>query len=313
MDIKMNKVRLHGFLRSLRSLRFRFVLGTRSLCMRTGLFMISLLLPVWALANTQAISWQSLASGIDYTHIPIKQALSMGKLHAFRIDLARNDLEVSLAKNLSDAQSLYIKQFAELTKGLVAINGGFFDPLKEPLGLRINNYETHSPVRNISWWGVFYITNNRPHIIGLHQFHAHRTIKMAIQAGPRLIINGTIPNLVGGTHLRSALCINPRREVLLFITEQAQMTTTELARILIQPEAEGGFACRDALNLDGGSSSQVYAQIADFKLYISNLGSVSDALVVRPKEYSRAAVVIPNDLQSNLSSISDGLLIPARE
>lgn len=276
MDVEMNKIRLHDFLRSL-----GLVLGRRSRYTRNGLlFILSLLLPAWTLANPQAISWQSLASGIEYTHIPIKQALSMGKLHAFRVDLTQNDLRVELAKKHSK-QSLYIKQFAELNKAYLAVNGGFFDPLKAPLGLRISDYETQSPVRNISWWGIFYIAYNRPHIIGLHQFHALRAIKTALQAGPRLIINGTIPSLTGGVHLRSAICITPKREVILFITEQAQMTTTELARTLIPPEEQGGFNCLDALNLDGGASSQVYAQIGDFKLHLSNISSVSDAIVIR--------------------------------
>lgn len=227
----------------------------------------------------QSLTWQQLTKGIDYTQIPVKQAFADGKIHAFRIDHHQHPISVALANKHAET-SLYIKRFAELTNAQIAINGGFFDPDKKPLGLRINQYQTEHPLRTISWWGVFYIANNRANIVSANQFRASTRIQMALQAGPRIIINGTIPPLRGGEHQRSAICLNSNREVIFVITEYTAMSTTALAKAILPPMAQGGLGCVNALNLDGGSSSQLYADIGEFNLYISNLSTVSDALVV---------------------------------
>lgn len=239
------------------------------------------LLCLWLTKSLAAgVEWRQLSPGIDYTDIPIKQALGDGKLHAFRIDVTQHEPELILASTLNE-QALYVKQYAQLTQSVFAINGGFFDTNKKPLGLRINGAEMQNPLRDISWWGVFYIANHIPYIVSRHQFHPHPSIKMALQAGPRLIINRDIPKLKAGFDNRSALCINSKRELIFFITEHAPMQTTVLAERLLAPEAKGGFECVNALNLDGGTSSQLFAKIGNFQLSLSNLFPVADAIVIK--------------------------------
>jgi exopolysaccharide biosynthesis protein len=49
------------------------------------------------------------------------------------------------------------------------------------------------------------------------------------------------------------------------------------------PPIEGGLGCMNALNLDGGSSTQLYAKTQDFSLSIPSFSAVTDAVVVVPK------------------------------
>jgi len=57
------------------------------------------------------------------------------------------------------------------------------------------------------------------------------------------------------------------------------MTTEELARLL----KASPLNCTDAINLDGGSSSQLYAHINSFHLNVHGFSNVSDAIVVKKR------------------------------
>ena len=51
------------------------------------------------------------------------------------------------------------------------------------------------------------------------------------------------------------------------------MTTRELAKMLKAPP----LSCIDAINLDGGSSSQLFAHINSFRLNVHGFSNISDA------------------------------------
>ena len=69
----------------------------------------------------------------------------------------------------------------------------------------------------------------------------------------------------------------------MLVTDKAPMSTTALATIMRNSEQKDGLACYYALNLDGGTSSQLYADIGDVKLDRIGLSTISDALLVLPR------------------------------
>ena len=72
--------------------------------------------------------------------------------------------------------------------------------------------------------------------------------------------------------------ISPDGRVIILVTENAPMTTTALAELFRSPPLN----CKEALNLDGGSSSQLYADIGSLQLNVHGFSNVSDAIVVKP-------------------------------
>lgn len=237
------------------------------------LFIISLLLPFNSYPANQ---WQELTSGIEYQDLKGGILTPWSHVHVFRIDLKKNQLELVNAKNLS-MKNASADQFAEHSKALLSINGGFFDHEFNPLGLRINNKKLENPLKRISWWGIFYVKNNRAHITNLRNFSQDSEIDFAIQSGPRLLIKRTIPSLKPGVADRSALGITKDGKIIILVTTNAAMTTFELAQLLKSPP----LSCTDALNLDGGSSSQLYAHIGSFQLNVHGFSNVSDAIIVK--------------------------------
>lgn len=238
-----------------------------------------------SIACAKVNQWESIAPGMEYLRVPTPSISTHGRIHAFRVSLEDYNLDIAMAKDY-DKLALSAGKFAKKTASLITINGGFFGPNYKPLGLRIQQGVVRSRLKNTSWWGVFYIKNNHAHIVSQRQYRKSSRPDFAIQAGPRLLVNGSIPMLKDGYAERSALCITTQGDVVIAITERAPLTTTQFARILQRPVNRDGLGCHQALNLDGGSSSQLYAQLPDFSLKVMSFHDVTDAVIVEPKRRS---------------------------
>lgn len=246
----------------------------RTYLLLTLLLLVSLFISCNAKA---ADNWQPLAPGIEYQDLQGGLLTPWSHIHAFRIDLHDNQLEVVTAKKLS-LKNASADQFAEHSKALISINGGFFDHNFNPLGLRINNNKLENPLKRISWWGIFYIKNNRAYISNVSHFNPDKAIDFAVQSGPRLLIKGRIPPLKIGVADRTALGITLDGKVIILVSTNAAMTTSDLAELMKAPP----LSCTDALNLDGGSSSQLFAHLGSFQLNVHGFSNVSDAIIVKP-------------------------------
>jgi uncharacterized protein YigE (DUF2233 family) len=229
--------------------------------------------------QAKAIVWQSLAPGLEYTTINFNQPYPTSKLHALRIDPSLYQFNSVLAKDIQRKAGL-VSSFAEANNVLLAVNGGFFDPDYHSLGLRISQGQTLNPIKPISWWGIFLIRDHQPAIIAPDAYSANDRYDFAIQAGPRLLIKGVASKLVDKATSRSAVCITQHHKVVIMVTEHLSLTISQLAQILRKPTEKGGFNCTDALNLDGGHSSQLYGKIAEQIIRVPNLSPVADVVTV---------------------------------
>ena len=236
--------------------------------------LVLVLLPQYIIA---APAWQTVMPGLEYAQFS-PSAASWGRLHVFRLDPYQYHLSLALASE-QEQRSLSVKRLAQAHNALVAINGGFFSPDFKPLGLRVKNGELLNPVKRTSWWGIFYVARNRIRIVAQREYRQPKGLQFAIQGGPRLIVNGRIPKLKAGLAQRTAIGYDKRGRVLLVATQNHAMSTTTLARFLRDTPS---IRCFQALNLDGGSSTQMYANISDLDLDIAGFSTVTDALLVKP-------------------------------
>jgi uncharacterized protein YigE (DUF2233 family) len=240
---------------------------------RVSLF---LLLHVASL-QLMASSWVKIAPGIEYQDLSDSSLIKLSHIHSFKVDLKYNKLNLAMASELTDKHA-FVDEFAKQTKSLIALNGGFFDKEFHPLGLRISNKHQYNPLKHISWWGIFYIQNHTANITNVRNYNQNPNINFAVQSGPRLIIEGKIPSLKPGFAERSALGITNTGKVIILVTKNAPLSTTSLAMIMKSPPLN----CIDAINLDGGGSSQLYANLDGFKINSSGFSEVSDAIIVNP-------------------------------
>jgi uncharacterized protein YigE (DUF2233 family) len=113
-------------------------------------------------------------------------------------------------------------------------------------------------------WGIFYMKDGQPHIVHTRDWSAatEKGATFAIQTGPRLVVKGKTTSVKPSFARRSVLCVHTGGRVSLIATDSG-LLLSEMAEILRRPESEDGFGCTDAINLDGGSSTQLHVNLPD--------------------------------------------------
>jgi uncharacterized protein YigE (DUF2233 family) len=227
-----------------------------------------------------ASEWRTVSDGFLYKKITVAHRADLekpsapGSVHLLLINPSKFRLSVATAGQfgLSSADA---KTYAEKSGAVAAINGGFFTPDYKPLGLIVNNGKTDNAIKWVSWWHVFQVTDGRAQVVTKPEFLLTPGTEMAIEAGPRLLVAGEPPaTLKPSSAERSAIGVTANGMIIIAATEAAPLGMKEFAGIL----KDAG--CQDALNLDGGSSTQIYVDINGFKLHRPGFGPVADAVIV---------------------------------
>lgn len=148
-----------------------------------------------------------------------------------------------------------IKKDSEI---LAAINCGFFQEPFLPVGLLISKGEKINDLD--SYWehtGVFYITTDQvdPYGICTKDAFYDTDVTEGVQSFPLLVWYGKPYVRYNDSEIaaRSAIATDDRGNILLIATDTG-ITLYEFSRALCKMD----WNCRKALNLDGGSSTQMY-------------------------------------------------------
>ncbi len=148
--------------------------------------------------------------------------------------------------------AVFAHDVVRFTDAKAVINASFFDPQNKPLGLLKEQGVNLNPYKSISWWSILCINNDNHKIFITRDKMQASQCSSAIQTGPRLISNyKVIDGLKDDYSRKSAVCIIDSNQVVLFASE-SPLSATQLAQFL-----KSEFKCQEALNLDGGSSTQM--------------------------------------------------------
>ena len=226
--------------------------------------------------------WRQVDGGIQYRKIIIEQKLegnrlTSGTIHLLKINPLKYKLDIITAKQFG-MTNIDAKTMASKTDAFIAINGGFFTPEYNSLGLLVQSGREINKIKWTSWWHIFQMNSFKPMIVQKQAYEPAPEIEMAIEAGPRLLIDGAVPDgLKPSSAERTALGITQDGQIIIAVTESYPVSLSEFARQL----QDAG--CHDALNLDGGSSTQLYAKIRGFELNRANLSLVANGIGVFPR------------------------------
>ena len=158
----------------------------------------------------------------------------------------------------------------------VILNAGYFDENGRPMGYFrsggkvFNSRVLHRGRNTFLHYGAMFVVgrnNGRPEIVSREKFQ-DSGVKEAFQAGPLLLKNGKPAQGLSRyrEYLRATrrtvvgLDAKDRLVVLVSETETRGISWCELQEYLVLPESKGGLGIRDAMNLDGGSSSQLWVR-----------------------------------------------------
>jgi uncharacterized protein YigE (DUF2233 family) len=154
----------------------------------------------------------------------------------------------------------------ETGKLLFATNAGMFDPALKPVGLYVEQGRELVRVSTASGYGnfhmkpngIFYIAAGRAVVAETQAFlKQHPQADLATQSGPMLVINGRLhPRFDrGSTSLKARNGVGVRADgKIIFAISQGEVSFDAFARLF-----RDGLDCPNALFLDGGSASSLFA------------------------------------------------------
>ncbi|MDO8526307.1 MAG: phosphodiester glycosidase family protein [Deltaproteobacteria bacterium] len=225
-------------------------------------------------SKAHAYVWQKIDDGLFYTETE--------NIHAFQIDPKLFKLSVATAKDQNETDST-VRMMAKKSSAILTVNGGFFSPEHRSLGLLMRDGKVINPVHATSWWGIFEISKNKPEIVTVRMFQPNPDIEMALQSGPRLVINGEIPKLKYSVDRRSGIGIRADGNVIIAVTGDKELSMEAFAELFQKPESKGGLDCKNALNLDGGGSTQLYFSWKGLKVDVLGSSRIANAVAIFPR------------------------------
>jgi hypothetical protein len=196
--------------------------------------------------------------------------------HALNVDLDVADLRLIPAGGPSSRRT--VAEIVAPYPAVVAINASFFDHEGRAMGLAVDEGRVLVRSKRRSWGALVIDDRNARIVLGgeIEDDHTHRLV---VQGLPRLVVGGKVQPLKPQLAERTAVCAKGNVVVLVVST---RTETTPFARFLADPPDRGGLGCRDALNLDGGPSTQLVARLPTLTLSLVGGWGVPNALVATP-------------------------------
>lgn len=153
------------------------------------------------------------------------------------------------------ASALTAEQFLRKTGADAVVNASFFDVDGTPMGLLVVDGEQRTGLRPVDW-GVFSIDPAGVAAIEhTDAFDPARDVRQAVQSGPRLVVDSQPLALKKQKARRTAICTLKDGRAAVVVVDDSVLAS-ELAEWFARQ------GCTDALNLDGGPSTQLYLERA---------------------------------------------------
>jgi len=196
--------------------------------------------------------------------------------HAFKIDLDVAELRLVPAGGPSSRRT--VEEIVAPYPAVVAINASFFDKEDRAMGLAVDDGRLLGGGKRQSW-GALVVDGKKARITTGAEINDHLAHRLIVQGIPRLVVAGKVQGLKPQLAARTAVCAEG--SVVIFVVS-TKAETTAFARFLADPSEKGGVGCVDALNLDGGPSTQLAVKLPALRLSLLGRWGVPNALVVVP-------------------------------
>jgi len=221
--------------------------------------------------------WQKLEnSGVSYRLYKQPEFVA----HVFDVDLKLHQIRIlNAGENLQT--HAYVRQMVALWPWVIASNASFFDESQRVMGLVVNAGQVISK-HLIKSWGILSVRLGHAEILSGQEFdwksHASQA-DAVVQGLPRLVVHKKIPALKAQSATRTIVCVNSsdKDNHHLFLIATSRVDTSLVAHFLVDE-----LGCEEALNLDGGPSTQLEARAGSFSLSMAGGWGVPNALVILP-------------------------------
>jgi hypothetical protein len=220
--------------------------------------------------QAQEMTWQVAAPGIEFVEFATEGPGLRQPVRAVRVDLFRARLRLVPAGESGVRQT--VSRIAAPLAEHVAINASFFDDKDRAIGAVVDNSAIIAR-RIVKSWGALVISGKNSQILLGDTLRLEPPPLIAVQGIPRLLVGGEVLQLKPQIADRTAVCAQGRH-VIFVVT--GSLEATALAELL-----RDRLGCRDALNLDGGPSTQLSVRLGKLRVDVPGW-PVPNALVAIP-------------------------------
>jgi Phosphodiester glycosidase len=235
--------------------RFRYASVARFV--RGSLFVTLLL---FALAAAAQAEWKILSAesepgrgGIEHRHVVVEDAAPGQRV---AVDVAILSAKSTALRVIDNPDGQGLGAVMKREKCLGGVNGGYFDTEFKPIGLRVVDGRTFSPLRRARLiTGILMQSDRGIDVVRVGEFSRTKRVIAAIQAGPFLVEGNKRIRGLNDSQLarRTFVGIATNDRALLGVCSDVSLA--ELANILATAPIAGDSKIRRAMNLDGGSST----------------------------------------------------------
>ena len=222
----------------------------RNLC---TLLLLAIVASAHADWNALSVEQDAGHTGIEHRHVVVEDT---GLSQRADVDVVVFSAKSCALRVIDNPEGESLSAIMKREKCVCSVNGGYFDPEFKPIGLRISNGETFSPLRRARMiTGILLQSDRGIDVIRVGEFSRAKRIASAIQSGPFLVESSTPVRGLNSSQLarRTFAGIANRDRALLGVCSDVSLS--ELANILATVAVAGNSKIRRAMNLDGGSSS----------------------------------------------------------
>jgi uncharacterized protein YigE (DUF2233 family) len=167
---------------------------------------------------------------------------------------------------------------------LAGVNGGYFDPDYQPVGLLVSDGRTITPFRRARLLsGVLSVVNGRIRLQRASEFSMKGKVSEAVQCGPFLVDHGK--SVIGLDESRSArrTFVAAGSANVIALGYSSSLSLAELSRVLTSGKITDNLRIDRAMNLDGGSSSAFWFKDGNTPFSISEQKTVRDFVAIVAK------------------------------
>lgn len=222
---------------------------------------------------------QPAPDGLAFTKVDVHSPQKNARLHLVTFSAKTHTFAV-----MDDPASAFDLASAAKKRGaLAAVNGGYFQPDRTPLGLRVRQgREIHPLERAKLLSGLIVVSGERISLLRLGEFKRTPALREALQAGPFLVDAGkpVVGLNASRDDARTAVFTDSAGRWGLVISDSISLA--DLGAILATPGAVPGVKITRALNLDGGSSTGLWIA-SEPPFYHRELRNVRDFLAIVPR------------------------------
>jgi exopolysaccharide biosynthesis protein len=247
------------------------------------------LLLLAALAASAQAEWKIVSAetepgrgGMEHRHVVVEDAAASQRV---AVDLAVFSAKSTALRVVDNPDGQSLDAVMKREKFVCGVNGGYFDTEFKPIGLRVTDGTTFSPLRRARLiTGILLQSDRGIDVVRVSEFSRTKKIVAAIQSGPFLVEGNKRIRGLNDSQLarRTFAGIATNDRVLLGFCSDVSLAV--LANILATAPIVPDSKIRRAMNLDGGSSSAFwFAREDGSEFSISGRKPVRDFVAVVPK------------------------------